>query len=127
MVAWLDRPADRTKDLGDIALVLKLALPDDDDRRWDVGPISTSGFTFELQSAYCVGLSVGEVARELHLVQVERFLGLLLAEDGYYSAQMAKAAGHPRLDGDDRVRAMLGAFQAGVAAALRHRGAALEI
>src|SRR5690606_1736289 len=27
MVAWLDRPAERTKDLGDLALVLESALP----------------------------------------------------------------------------------------------------
>lgn len=33
MVAWLDRPYERTKDLGDIAVVLADALGEDDDRR----------------------------------------------------------------------------------------------
>jgi len=33
MVAWVDRPHERTLDLGDLALILDHALAGDDDRR----------------------------------------------------------------------------------------------
>lgn len=115
MVAWLDRPAERTKDLGDLALVLERALPDDDDGRWDTSdPVGASGIAHDLQSAYFVGLQVGTVARDHHREHVERFLSVLLAEDGRCSAMMARAAGHYRTHGDERVRAMLETFRSGI-------------
>lgn len=117
MVAWLDRPTERSKDLGDIALVLEQALPDDDDRRWDASdPVAASGVAHDLQSAYFVGLQVGGVARDHHR-EVEAFLSLVLAEDGHCSAMMARAAGRYALEGDERVRTMLETFRSGVEAA----------
>jgi predicted nucleotidyltransferase len=115
MVAWLDR-SERTKDLGDIARILELGLPSDDDRRWDgAHPVGASAMSYELQSPYFVGHSVGEIAGDQHLQCVRRFLELLMAEDGRHSGQMARAAGFR--DGDVRARAMLAAFEAGITAA----------
>jgi predicted nucleotidyltransferase len=123
MVAWLDRPAERTKDLGDLASILEQALSKDDACRWDSDhPVRASQIPFDLQSSYFAGMTVGEVARDPHAEQVERFLTKLLADDDTYAAaQMAREAAYG-WDGEERVRAMLGAFQPGFHDARRAGG-----
>lgn len=71
IVAWLDRPYERTKDLGDIATVLTGALGEDDDRRWDSShPVARSELDFDEQSPFFAGLEVAAVAKEAHFAAI---------------------------------------------------------
>lgn len=70
MVAWLDRPHERRKDLNDLGTLLWNYLWDDDERRWgdELGERS-----FETQGAYLAGLELRRLLEERHLKLVERF------------------------------------------------------
>lgn len=52
IVAWLDRPYEREKDLGDLGRVLSTALDDVDERRWEPPLI---GEQFDDQSPFLWG------------------------------------------------------------------------
>ena len=99
MVAWLDRPAERSKDLGDLALILEKALVDADERRWD-GPVFDSGLEHEDQSAFFVGLEVAKIAAPQHLEAVERFLARVEVPDSADFADMLREAAYVSDDPD---------------------------
>ena len=71
MIAWLDRPEERRKDLGDLAHVLDRALPDFDEQRWEPPLVDVE---VEDQSAFFVGRSVRAIAQAAHVGHVNEFL-----------------------------------------------------
>jgi predicted nucleotidyltransferase len=71
MVAWLDRPDERQKDLEDLGRVFEAAIDDWDDRRWEV-PLAD--LEHEVQSAFFVGREVAAIARDAHRAKVDDFL-----------------------------------------------------
>ena len=73
VVAWTDRPADRPKDLQDIAYLLENYLDDVDDRHWSDEMIAT-GLDHDLHSAYALGFDLGTIANPAHIVALEFFL-----------------------------------------------------
>lgn len=112
IVAWTDRPS-RTKDLIDLATILKNALDEDDERRWDE-PLRS--IQFDEQSAFFVGLEVAAIMRNSHRKVVDGFVQTLLDESGTVAAQMARAAGMRSEDADERVQRLVRAFARGVSA-----------
>jgi predicted nucleotidyltransferase len=73
MRAWLDRPAIRTKDLGDLAHLLVGYVGDDDDRRFD-DDIFALNLDFEDVSPFCLGLELGRIMTPLHQPHALEFL-----------------------------------------------------
>ena len=71
MVAWLDRPHERERDVRDLGRVFEAALDDWDDRRWQA-PLAD--LEHEVQAAFFVGQQVREIIRAAHRVEVERFV-----------------------------------------------------
>lgn len=110
MAAYLDRPTERTRDLGDIAhLMSENREPDDDCDRRFLEPAVSSGVDFDLLPAYLLGLDVGTIAREPHQVMVKAFVQRVLDDEGSDFLKMVREASIL----DDRVRASLLAFVSG--------------
>jgi predicted nucleotidyltransferase len=72
MVAYLDRPDARRKDLDDIAWLLHSYLDEDSDRRWEEG--AAYSHDFDAVSAYLLGFDIGRVLSPAHSIMVERFM-----------------------------------------------------
>lgn len=116
MVAWLDRPHERTKDLGDLALILDQALDGDDDRRWDEEhPVFQSGLDHEDQGAFFIGREMARIAEPAHRVWVDRFLARASDPDSEAFGAMVRAARYGRDDPEDRLTRRLAAFKVGLA------------
>jgi predicted nucleotidyltransferase len=81
MVAWLDRPNERERDVRDLGRVFETALDDWDDRRWQA-PLAD--LEHEVQAAFFVGQQVRGIVRASHRVEVETFLERV-ATDGWLS------------------------------------------
>ena len=73
MRAWLDRPAERRKDLQDLAHLLTSHVGDDDDRRWSEEAVD-SGLDFEEIAPFLMGLDLGQLLDEAHNAHVEEFV-----------------------------------------------------
>jgi predicted nucleotidyltransferase len=115
MVAWLERPIERRKDLGDIVLIWDGALPDDDERRWDPGhPVGAAGLDFDDQSAFFCGWELGKIAAPGHLHWAKRFVDAMRDAEGAAAADLVFASRYVGDDADVRVRAKLTAFERGL-------------
>jgi hypothetical protein len=114
MVSFLDRPAERERDLWDISLLLKRYLDDDDDRRWEA-PLAR--IDHEEQSAFALGYDIGAIADTSHRALVNRFLSLLVPDE--YELARAARLGNYRLDDDaeERLLRELRRFRDGLRAA----------
>ncbi len=98
MAAWLDRPAERRRDLGDLVRSFRERLAVDDERRWgDEHAVGASGLDFDAQSPFFVGLEVAEIALERHRALVDRFVERFLAD----TTAAAVAAREADLRGED--------------------------
>lgn len=86
-VAFLDRPHDRTRDLGDIAWIMHVYVPDEDDRRFD--PRFTGmDVQYDEGSAFLLGEAVRGMAAQ-HILLLERFLRFV--EDSWLDTLAALA------------------------------------
>lgn len=72
VVAWLDRPADRQKDLGDIAMLLDDYADVEDPRRFDEPLVA--GWDWDERPALLLGLDLRRVAKPAHLARVRQFV-----------------------------------------------------
>jgi len=114
IVAWLDSPARRARDLGDVAVALERGLPVDDPRRWDdAGPLVRPGLDFEDQGAFHVGHELRALAGPVHREHVARFLARVGDRDDVPFAQMLREWGVRREDAEPRLAALLQAFERG--------------
>lgn len=114
IVAWLDRPAARTKDLADLARVLDAALADHDERRWDPEHIIfREGIEHEDQSAFFVGHEVAGIAGTSHRLAITSFLERMSASDGLAFATMLRAARYGGASPESRLERRLDAFRRG--------------
>jgi predicted nucleotidyltransferase len=115
MTAWLDRPAERERDLQDIAHILDDYLEPDDLRRWDDALID-AGLPHEDQSAFPLGQDIARIAEAAHLAVIDSFVAAVSDEASSSNAVFASNFGKP--DGTAVVAARLQAFTMG----LRTRG-----
>ena len=108
IVAWLDRPHERTKDLGDLGRVLAFALDDLDARRWEA-PLA--GEKFDEQSSVFVGNEVRAIAHARHLERIHEFLRRLSDESRPWAGMMARLAGYGGDDPEGKTLRNLLAFE----------------
>jgi hypothetical protein len=115
MVAWLDRPHERAKDLGDISQLLLNALGEDDELRWDTThPVGQSGLHFEEQSPFFAGWQLGSIADTAHLHVAKRFLDCLRDDESAAFAALVRSASMRLEDAETRLRTLLTAFEHGL-------------
>ena len=122
MVAWLDRPHERAKDLGDISQLLLNALDEDDELRWDTThPVGQSGLHFEEQSPFFAGWQLGSIADTAHLHVAKRFLDCLREDESTAFAALVRSANMRLEDTETRLRGMLTAFEHGLELGARRK------
>ncbi len=113
MTAWLDRPAERERDLQDIAHILDDYLEPDDLRRWDDALID-SGLPHEDQSAFALGLDIARIVGPAHISVIDAFVAAVSDEASSSNAVFARSFGTS--DGTAVVAARILAFLAGLRA-----------
>lgn len=115
LVAWLDRPYERTKDLADLAHILAHALPADDERRWDPAhPVFLSGLDHEFQSAFFIGGEIAGIAKPLHHRAFAQFFGRMSAPNGIDFGLLLREARDIGHDRETRMEQRLAAFRQGL-------------
>jgi predicted nucleotidyltransferase len=114
MIAWMDRPFDRAKDLGDIAHIWDHALSDDE--RWaEPNPwLDGSNLEYDDQGAFFVGLKLGQVAGPGHIHWAKRFLDQVRNEDSLAFAQFVRASHYAGDNAEAKLRGRLSAFELGL-------------
>lgn len=118
MTAWLDRPAERERDLQDISHVLELYLPQLDERRWT--QLADLGLQFDEQSAYALGYDLGERLQPYHLQTIESFLGYFGADSPHLGTMRRLAPTSARLQ-PEALERRLSTFRRGLYAGQRDR------
>jgi len=86
MVAYLDRPSERERDLADIALLLTDYVGDTNDRRYD-DDILDLGLNFQEISPYLLGRDLSKVVNRVEREAVMRFLEVIRRTDDSMAAQ----------------------------------------
>ena len=115
MIAWLDRPHERAKDLGDIVFMWDRALPELDDRRWDpVHPVGAAMLEYDDQRAFFAGWELGQIAAPEHLHWARRFLNALNDDESSAFMQFARGSLYVGNDVDRKLRARITAFELGL-------------
>lgn len=124
MVAWLERPAERQKDLSDIVFIWDNALPDDDNRRWGPDhPVGAAALAYEDQSSFFCGWQLGTIGQPQHLHWVRRSVELMRDAESVRFAQLVSASRYVGDDIEIRLQARLTAFERGHR---RHAGACVN-
>ena len=109
IVAWLDRPYERTKDLGDIGQILDQSLDDWDEERWSE-PLST--VEHEDQSAFFTGRQLAPLLGPPHRGKVDQFFERIETEA--WLAVMSREAGWIGSDPEAIARRRMKAFREGL-------------
>lgn len=112
MAAWLDRPHERDRDLGDLARTLDEYLETDDSRRWEDDLVQV-GVEFDDQAAFALGQDIGRIAEAVHRRLVEGFLEAVEDDDSRWHAQLARFF-RGTSDPSARLHARLKAFRLGL-------------
>lgn len=111
MVSFGDRPAERQRDLEDIAHLLDSYVDETSERRWDE---AFDCGDFELAPAYLLGLDVGRVlVSETHRKIVDGFLRSV--EEPATYALMASRGPRGWRSEKEALQRRLAAFEAGMA------------
>ncbi len=93
MAAWLDRPAERDRDLQDLAHVFNEYLEPDASRRWEDELIEAQ-LAYEDQSAFALGRDIGAVAKEVHYQLIIGFLAAVSDDSAAAHASFARYLAH---------------------------------
>lgn len=109
MVAWLDRPYERTRDLGDIARLLDHSLDDWDKRRWEE-PFDV--LENDDQSAFFAGRELAAIIGDHHRPKIEEFFERMETEA--WLAVMARGARWIGANLEGMARRRLAAFRQGL-------------
>lgn len=115
VAAWLDRPADRQKDLGDIALLLDDYVDLDDARRFDEPALA--GLDWSERPAFLLGMDLRALCSARHLSRLREFMRRVAdpdAREHHWLLQVAPAGW--RAD-STVLPARLGSLLAGLACA----------
>jgi len=88
-VAWLDRPAQRERDLGDLAHVLDEFVGPDDDRRW-IPAVVDRNLDYEDVPAFLLGVTLREMGEPDDLEAVAEFLRRMGADNALDAAHQAR-------------------------------------
>ena len=91
VVAWLDRPAERRRDLGDVALMLDRYVAEDDPRLFD-DPSLDPEREFDERASFLLGIDLQAVSGPPHRQRIESFASLVANEDRPQHAAMLALA-----------------------------------
>lgn len=80
VASWLDRPAERQKDLGDLALLLDDYVDLDDVRRFDEPALA--GIDWNERPAFLLGMDLRGICAERHLARLREFVRRVGDEGG---------------------------------------------
>jgi predicted nucleotidyltransferase len=108
MIAWLDRPYERLKDLGDLARVFERGLDDFAPVRWEP-PLAD--LPAEDQCPVFFGQRVRQIVRPAHLAKVEQFLDRM--NEGAWAATFAQNGQYLYRDPEAEAKRRLAAFRRG--------------
>jgi predicted nucleotidyltransferase len=103
MAAWLDRPHERTKDLGDIALAL--TEMECEQRRWEAHP---ADLDYDDVSPFLLGCDIAVLAERRHLALIQEFLRAAPADT------LGAQARWPSRDREQRAQRVLAMFARGI-------------
>jgi predicted nucleotidyltransferase len=112
IVAYLDRPPEREKDLESLASLL-VRYEDQSDRRFG-GEIIKAGIQYSEAGAYLLGHDLGAICNAQETQAVRRFVELAQNEENAASIRLARYA--PAILGEDKsekMRSQISAFSAG--------------
>jgi len=109
MIAWLDRPYERVKDLGDLARVLDRGLDDFDPSRWE---LPLADIPLDEQCSFYMGQRVREIAGPAHIAKAEEFLARM--EEGSWAATFAQQGQYAYEDAEAASKQRLAAFRCGL-------------
>jgi len=110
MVAYLDRPHEREKDLEDLTHLLEEYLPADDDRRFSSDVVDLQ-MEYEEVGAYHLGRDIAEIAGAQEFEAVSKFVSRTLDEDDS-AATLARMARAGPLSWQDSPDVLLGRIKA---------------
>jgi predicted nucleotidyltransferase len=115
MVAYLDRPHERERDLEDLAFLFEEYAAEDDERRYS-SEVIHAGLRFETASAFLLGWDLGHLINSKERDSVEGFIMRVMDEKDPTATQGRMARlGPPAWEGDaDQLLARAGAFRAGL-------------
>lgn len=111
MRAWLDRPNEREKDLGDLGHLLVDYIDLDDDRRWAEDVVALD-LDYDDVSPHVLGRELGVILAPNHHAHVAEFLAKV-------SAEKLAALGPPGMRDAERAERALAAFKRGLDSAWR--------
>lgn len=95
MAAYLDRPAERARDLQDIAHIFDRYLDEGDDRNF-ASALWDAGLEGDQASAFALGQDLGELVNDTERAVVEKFLSKLLEGEEPSPALGEMASSGPR-------------------------------
>ncbi len=114
VAAWLDRPADRRRDLGDLAVMLDRYVDESGPRLFD-DPHLEPDREFDERPAFLLGLDLHEVCAPKHRTRADTFTRLVANRDGAVHAAILAAAPQRWQRDPDAVVRRIAALRAGLA------------
>jgi predicted nucleotidyltransferase len=114
MISFLDRPAERERDLHDLAHILENHVAPDDERRF-APEVMDAGISYEHASAYLLGLDLRDLVSAGERKAVDDFLARVRDERHPSGAQarMARRGPHSWNQDPDELLARIDAFARG--------------
>lgn len=114
MVAYCDRPAERERDLGDLAHLLEDYVGDNDDRRFEDSVVAAN-LDWDHVSAHELGMDVAGIITAAELPSIESFLELACGGDAQGTlARLLRVSSFARDEREQRVMGQLDAFRRGL-------------
>jgi predicted nucleotidyltransferase len=113
VAAWLDRPGDREKDLGDLALLLQRYVEDDDPRCFD-DPAIDCEREFDERPAFLLGHDLASICSSQHRDRVAAFLARVANPDRADHTRLRYAGPLHWQRNEDTVPRILAALRAGL-------------
>ncbi len=114
MASYLDRPAERERDLADIAHLFDLYIDEDSDRRWD----EAAGVEFDLVPAFLLGRDIGRLLGPARRALVDRFIARVGNPDSSEHSRMERRGRDPWRNQVEPLRRRLDSFRQGFEDAL---------
>lgn len=116
MTAWLDRPADRERDLADLAHLFDEYLDGGDERRYD-DPVMEQGLSYDEVGPYVLGRDLAAIIKPSHRAVIDAFLAKVGDQYNAPHAQMRRLGPASLRRDDDALAVRLEALRRGLAIA----------
>lgn len=114
IVSYQDRPQDRERDLEDLGYILEEYVPPESERRYD--DVVPAEIDFECRPAFLLGYDLAWIMNVSERAVVATFVRRMRGEglDTTRSRLLRKGPARWRAEGDDRLDAVIDAFESGL-------------